>query len=183
VTNGGGGELHDELGKLVPNLRAFARSLSGNADHADDLVQETLVKAWKHRSSFEPGTNLKAWLFTILRNAYLSERRKRKNEVEDKDGVYASRLFVHGNQSDHMDLVDFAKALDMLPTDQKEALLLVGAEGFSYEEAGLMCGCAVGTIKSRVNRARAKLAELLQVQGAGDYGPDQFPSQHDVRQI
>jgi RNA polymerase sigma-70 factor, ECF subfamily len=168
--------MQDELGKLVPNLRAFARSLCGNPDHADDLVQETLVKAWKHRASFAVGSNLKAWLFTILRNAFLSERRKRKLEVEDKDGVFASRLSVHAEQSGHMDLVDFTQALDQLPPDQKEALLLVGAEGFSYEEAALMCGCAVGTIKSRVNRARVRLAEQLQVTGAADYGPDQFPS-------
>jgi RNA polymerase sigma-70 factor, ECF subfamily len=183
VKDSGAGQLQDELGKLVPNLRAFARSLSGNADQADDLVQETLVKAWKHRSSFEPGTNLKAWLFTILRNAFLSERRKRKFEVEDKDGSYAARVSVHGSQSGHMDLVDFAKALELLPVEQKEALLLIGAEGFSYEEAGVMCGCAVGTIKSRVNRARAKLAELLQVEGASDYGPDQFHTAGDARQM
>jgi RNA polymerase sigma-70 factor, ECF subfamily len=183
VTDHGTGQLQDELGKLVPNLRAFARSLSGNADQADDLVQETLVKAWKHRSSFEPGTNLKAWLFTILRNAFLSERRKRKLEVEDKDGTYAARVSVHGSQSGHMDLVDFAKALELLPVEQKEALLLIGAEGFSYEEAGVMCGCAVGTIKSRVNRARAKLAELLQVEGASDYGPDQIHAAGDARQM
>ena len=169
-------EMQNELGKLVPNLRAFARSLSGNADHADDLVQETLVKAWKHRSSFAPGSNLKAWLFTILRNAFLSERRKRKLEVEDKDGVFAGRMSVHGEQLGHMDMVDFIKALNTLPPDQKEALLLIGAEGFSYEEAALMCGCAVGTIKSRVNRARVRLAEVLNVNGAADYGPDQFPS-------
>ena len=172
-------EMQDELGKLVPNLRAFARSLSGSADQADDLVQETLVKAWKHRDSFAPGSNLKAWLFTILRNAYLSERRKRKLEVEDRDGVFAARVSVNGEQSGHMDLMDFSKALDNLPPDQKEALLLIGAEGFSYEEAALLCGCAVGTIKSRVNRARVRLAEVLKVSGAADYGPEQVPSSHD----
>ena len=172
-------EMQAELGKLVPNLRAFARSLSGSADQADDLVQETLVKAWRHRDSFAPGSNLKAWLFTILRNAYLSERRKRKLEVEDRDGVFAARVSVHGEQSGHMDLLDFSKALDNLPPDQKEALVLIGAEGFSYEEAALMCGCAVGTIKSRVNRARVRLAEVLKVNGASDYGPEQFPSSHD----
>ncbi len=179
MTTGEAADMQVELAKLVPNLRAFARSLSGNPDHADDLVQETLVKAWKHRASFAPGSNLKAWLFTILRNAFLSERRKRKLEVEDKDGVFAGRMSVHGEQLGHMDMVDFTKALDMLPSEQKEALLLIGAEGFSYEEAALMCGCAVGTIKSRVNRARVRLAQALNIDGAADYGPDQFPSHRD----
>ena len=145
--------LPKELAQLVPNLRAFARSLCGNADQADDLVQETLVKAW---------------LFTILRNTFLSERRKRKFEVHDTDGKLAMQLSVKGNQSGHMDLLDFSKAFATLPEEQREALILVGAEGFAYEDAALMCGCAVGTIKSRVNRARVKLAELLGVTDAGE---------------
>lgn len=152
------GDFQHDLAALVPNLRAFARSLCGTPDHADDLVQETLVKAWKSRESFAPGSNLKAWLFTILRNAYLSERRKRKWEVQDVDGEHALQVGVTGGQLSHMDLIDFHKAFALLPEEQKEALVLIGAEGFSYEEAALMCGCAVGTIKSRVNRARAKLA-------------------------
>lgn len=154
-------QFQGELSALVPNLRAFARSLSGNADAADDLVQETLVKAWKSRASFAPGSNLKAWLFTILRNTFLSERRKRKYEVHDVDGRLAGQLSVAGEQSGHMDLLDFSKAFANLPEEQREALILVGAEGFAYEEAARMCGCAVGTIKSRVNRARVKLIELL----------------------
>jgi len=154
-------EFQDGLAALVPNLRAFARSLSGNADQADDLVQETLVKAWHHRASFAPGSNLKAWLFTILRNVYLSERRKRKHEVRDDEGKLAAQLSVEGAQGGHMDLVDFAKAFSHLPSVQREALILVGAEGFSYEDAAAMCGCAVGTVKSRVSRARMRLAELL----------------------
>ncbi len=174
-------QLQHELTELVPNLRAFARSLSGNSDQADDLVQETLIKAWRYRSSFTPGSNLKAWLFTILRNTYLSERRRRKFEIEDTDGVLAGRLSVPEEQSGHMDLVDFGKALDNLPIDQKEALLLIGAEGFSYEEVALMCGCAVGTVKSRVNRARAKLAEMLQLQDATEYGRDHLPTDQGVR--
>jgi len=155
------GEMQRQLAELVPNLRAFAKSLCRNPDQADDLVQETLVKAWRHQESFAPGSNLKAWLFTILRNTYLSERRKRKFEVQDQDGQLTEQLSVEGNQSSHMDLVDFAKAFDGLPDEQKEALLLIGAEGFSYEEAASMCGCAVGTIKSRVNRARVKLSERM----------------------
>lgn len=154
-------QFQADITALVPNLRAFARSISGNADSADDLVQETLVKAWKNREMFAPGSNLKAWLFTILRNTFISERRKRKNEVPDADGQLAAAVAVPAAQTAHMDLLDFKEALEKLPSDQREALLLVGAEGFSYEDAALTCGCAVGTIKSRVNRARAKLAEVL----------------------
>ncbi|MGE0700296.1 MAG: sigma-70 family RNA polymerase sigma factor [Hyphomicrobiaceae bacterium] len=166
------GELQRELTALVPNLRAFARSLCGNADQADDLVQETLVKAWRSRETFAPGSNLKAWLFTILRNTFLSERRKRKFEVHDSDGKLAQQLSVKGRQSGHMDLLDFAKAFATLPAEQREALVLVGAEGFAYEDAAVMCGCAVGTIKSRVNRARVKLSELLGVTDATDLMSD-----------
>ncbi len=150
-----------DLAALVPNLRAFARSLAGNADKADDLVQEALVKAWQNQDSFAEGSNLKAWVFTILRNAFLSERRKLKNEVEDADGSYANGVATNGNQVAHMDMLDFSAAFQTLPPDQREALILVGAEGFAYEEAALMCGCAVGTMKSRVNRARQKLATIL----------------------
>jgi RNA polymerase sigma-70 factor (ECF subfamily) len=145
----------------VPNLRAFAISLSGNADRANDLVQETLLKAWAHRDSFEPGTNMQAWLFTILRNQFRSEYRKRRREVEDADGVHASTLTAPEAQTSHIEMEEMKRALDQLPSDQREALILVGASGFSYEEASQICGCAVGTIKSRVNRARMRLAELL----------------------
>lgn len=169
-------DLQAQLAALVPNLRAFARSLCGAADQADDLVQETLVKAWKSRSSFDMGSNLKAWLFTILRNTYLSELRKRKYEVQDHNGEMAQQLSVKDGQSGHMDLVDFTKAFALLTAEQREALILIGAEGFSYDDAALMCGCAVGTMKSRVNRARGKLAELMGVSGAEDFGSDHNPN-------
>ncbi|MGV1014031.1 MAG: sigma-70 family RNA polymerase sigma factor [Methyloceanibacter sp.] len=143
------------------NLRAFAVSLCGDRERADDLVQETLFKAWNHLDSFKEGTNLKAWLFTILRNTYFSERRKRKREVEDTDGSYAARLSTQPEQHGHMDMQDFRAVLVRLPDDQREALILVGAAGFSYEEAAVISGCAVGTIKSRVNRARNRLADML----------------------
>src|SRR5512135_3399166 len=143
------------------NLRAFAVSLCGDKERADALVQETLFKAWNHLDSFKEGTNLKAWLFTILRNTYFSERRKRKREVEDADGTYAARLATHPEQHGHMDFQDFRAVLVRLPDDQREALVLVGAAGFSYEEAAEICNCAVGTIKSRVNRARNRIADML----------------------
>ncbi len=174
-----GGQFQDDLAALVPNLRAFAKSLSGNADYADDLVQETLIKAWKNRNTFAEGSNLKAWLFTILRNTFLSDRRKRKFEVEDPDGILSAKLSTHGEQSGHMDFLDFAQAFGKLPDDQREALILIGAEGFSYEEAALMCGCAVGTIKSRVNRARNKLVEMMDLkeQGVSEGGSEDDESQ------
>ncbi|MDX2288172.1 MAG: sigma-70 family RNA polymerase sigma factor [Hyphomicrobiaceae bacterium] len=170
--------MQRELAALIPNLRAFARSLCGAPDRADDLVQETLVKAWKYQAQFAAGSNLKAWLFTILRNAYLSERRKRKFEVEDVDGVLAESLSVRGEQLGHMDFLDFQHAFARLPAEQKEALVLIGAEGFSYEEAALTCGCAVGTVKSRVNRARAKLAELMGVDSAADLDAEERVVRH-----
>src|SRR5262247_618009 len=156
----------------MTNLRAFAVSLCGDREHADDLVQETLFKAWNHLDSFHEGTNLKAWLFTILRNTYFSERRKRGREVEDADGSYAATLATHPEQHGHMDMQDFRAALTRLPDDQREALILVGAAGFSYEEAAEISGCAVGTIKSRVNRARTKLTEMLGVNTPREFGPD-----------
>jgi RNA polymerase sigma-70 factor (ECF subfamily) len=154
-------ELRNSLIAQMSSLRAFAVSLCGDRDRADDLVQETLFKAWNHLDSFREGTNLKAWLFTILRNTYFSERRKRRREVEDADGSYAARLATPPEQHGHMDMQDFRAALVHLPDDQREALILVGAAGFSYEEAAEISGCAVGTIKSRVNRARNRLSSTL----------------------
>jgi RNA polymerase sigma-70 factor, ECF subfamily len=164
--------LKQSLLRLIPNLRAFAVSLCGDIERADDLVQETLLKAWNHLDSFQEGTNLRAWLFTILRNTYFSECRRRRREVEDRDGSKAGDLAVHPGQHGHLDMQDFRRALNGLPPDQREALVLVGAAGFSYEEAAAVSGCAVGTIKSRVNRARTKLVELLGVATPREFGPD-----------
>ena len=158
----------DDLLRAIPSLRAFAVSLSQNADRADDLVQETLVKAWDKQSSFQPGTNLKAWLFTILRNEFYSQMRKRGREVQDSEGVMTARLAVHPSQHGSLDLEDFRIALQRLPEDQREAIILIGASGFSYEEAAEICGCALGTIKSRVNRARARLLKIMDAEDAND---------------
>jgi len=162
----------DELIQSIPSLRAFARSLCGNITWADDLVQETLIKSWDKLATFEEGTNMKAWLFTILRNVFYSELRKRKREVEDVDGIMSARLAVQPEQPGHMDVCDFLDALQRLPTDQREALVLVGAEGFSYDDAAEISGCAVGTIKSRVSRARRQLSNILGLTNATDFGPD-----------
>src|SRR5438552_13995017 len=165
--------VRDAMLAAVPSLRAFAISLSGNVDRADDLVQETLLRALANIHSFQPGTNMSAWMFTILRNLFRSEYRKRRREVEDTDGSYADTLKSHPEQSSHLEFKEFKVALGKLPPDQREALILVGASGFSYEEAAAICECAVGTIKSRVNRARTRLAELLSIDSADDFGPDQ----------
>ena len=164
--------LRDQMLGAVPSLRAFAISLSGNVDRADDLVQETLMRAIANIDSFQPGTNMSAWLFTILRNLFRSEYRKRRREVEDADGSYADTLKSQPEQGSRLEFNEFRAALDKLPPDQREALILVGASGFSYEEAAAICECAVGTIKSRVNRARTRLADLLSIEGAEDFGPD-----------
>jgi len=158
----------------MPNLRAFAISLSGNVHQADDLVQETLLKAWSNANNFVAGTNLRAWLFTILRNTYYSIYRRRGREVQDSDGIYAKRIATAAPQESAMEMQEFRVALTKLSEEHREALLLVGASGFSYEEAAEVCGVAVGTVKSRVNRARAKLAELLGIEGPEDLGSDRL---------
>jgi RNA polymerase sigma-70 factor, ECF subfamily len=164
--------VRDAVLAAVPSLRAFAISLSGNVDRADDLVQETLLRALANIDSFQPGSNMPAWLFTILRNLFRSEYRKRRREVEDADGSYAQSLKSQPEQTGHIEFQEFRQALAKLPQDQREALILVGASGFSYEEAADICGCAVGTIKSRVNRARARLADMLSIESMEDFGPD-----------
>jgi RNA polymerase sigma-70 factor (ECF subfamily) len=158
-----------ELLGLIPFLRAFARSLTGNQEAADDLAQETLVKAWQSRDTFIPGTNLKAWLFTILRNQFYSDRRRAWRQAP-WDQEAAERIPGGGNdQSWAAELSDTARALRCLSDEQREALILVGAGGFSYEDAARICSCAVGTVKSRVARARKALIAILE-------GEDKLPS-------
>jgi RNA polymerase sigma-70 factor (ECF subfamily) len=151
----------DQVTALLPALRAFGRSLCGDPARADDLVQDTVLKAWTNREQFQSGSNLKAWLFTILRNCYYSELRHRKFEVEDPEGVCAAQLSVAPVHDAKLHLRDLNKALQELPSDQREALVLVCATGLSYEEAADVCQVAVGTIKSRIARARDRLVELL----------------------
>jgi len=151
----------DDLLACLPNLRAFALAQCHHRQLAEDLVQETLLRAWAHRDRFEPGSNMAAWLFTILRNHHRSLYRRQRRELEDVGGAHAAELIVAPDQQSRLDLQDFRAALQHLSPDQREALLLVGAEGFSYQQAAAIGGCAVGTIKSRVNRARVTLALLL----------------------
>jgi RNA polymerase sigma-70 factor, ECF subfamily len=145
----------------IPSLRAFAWSLARNPSDADDLVQETLTKAWTYREKYEAGTNLRAWLFTILRNTWYSTIAKRGREVADEEGRHAASLTAEGSQEWAVELTALREALNELQPEHREAIVLVGAAGLSYEEAAEIAGCALGTIKSRVNRARNRLAERL----------------------
>ena len=151
-----------ELTDVVPHLRAFARGLCGRPDMADDLVQETLLKAWAAQERFEPGTSMRAWTFVILRNAYLTDMRRNRFRGEYDEGVAERILTAPAGQEEPIHLSDMHRALLTLPPERREALLLVGAGGFSYEEAANICGCAVGTIKSRVGRARSALSSMIE---------------------
>lgn len=160
--------FEDELVAQLPGLRAFARTLTRDIGRADDLTQKALLKAWANRDRFELGTNMRAWLFTILRNTFYSEFRKRRNEVADTDGEHAHKLASRPTQDHGLTMLDFVRAMGRLNDNQREALVLVGAAGLSYEEAAAVMGVAVGTAKSRVCRGRSLLAAWLEVDdGAG----------------
>ena len=154
-------EFKDQLAQVIPHLRAFGRSLSGSRDLADDLVQETLLKAWAARKRFQAGTNMRAWTFIILRNLFLSQMRRARFKGEWDEITASKMLAAPASQDRHVELGDMQLALLHLPQPQREALILVGAGGFAYEEAAEICGCAVGTIKSRVARGRVALEALL----------------------
>ncbi len=154
-------EFKTQLAQVIPHLRAFGRSLSGSRDLADDLVQETLLKAWAARKRFQAGTNMRAWTFIILRNLYLSQMRRARFKGEWDDLVADRLLAAPASQDRHVELADMQRALLHLPQPQREALILVGAGGFAYEEAAEICQVAVGTIKSRVARGRVALEALM----------------------
>ena len=154
-------DFKDQLAQVIPHLRAFGRSLSGSRDLADDLVQETLLKAWAARKRFQAGTNMRAWTFIILRNLFLSQMRRARFKGEWDELTASKILAAPASQDRHIELGDMQRALMHLPQPQREALILVGAGGFAYEEAADICGCAVGTIKSRVARGRVALENLM----------------------
>ena len=167
-------QFQSDLVALLPQMRAFARSLTGDRAQADDLAQEAMLKAWRGRGGFQPGTNLKAWTFMILRNQFYSEKRRSWRQTQlDQDAAERTLVAVDDPQSP-VALDELRLGLGMLPAEQREALILVGAGGFAYEEAAEICGCALGTIKSRVNRARTRLAEQLAIDSADDFGPDRM---------
>lgn len=154
----------DELVTHLPALRAFALSLTRNRATADDMMQDAVLKAWSNMDKFQRGTNMRAWLFTILRNNYYSSRRKLNREVADIDNAFSDTLSVKPEHDGRLQMMDFKDAFERLADEHREALILVGASGFSYDDAAEMCGVATGTMKSRVNRARAKLSELLHLE-------------------
>ena len=158
-----------DLVGLIPHLRAFARTLCGDAAAADDLAQDAVMKAWDARSSFQMGTNMKAWCFMILRNQFYSEKRRSWRSTQlDQEAAERTLVAVDDPESP-IALDEMRLAMKMLPMEQREALILVGAGGFAYEEAADICGCAVGTVKSRVSRARRALQGIL---AAGAYDHD-----------
>ena len=161
------GRFKKELVTLIPHLRAFARTLTGDQASADDLAQDALMKAWDARASYQMGTNMKAWTFMILRNQFYSEKRRSWRQTQlDQDAAERTLVAVDDPQSP-VALDELRMGLKMLPAEQREALILVGAGGFAYEEAAEICGCAVGTVKSRVSRARRALQGILET-GAYD---------------
>lgn len=151
----------DEIITYIPDLRAFAMSLSRNHATADDLVQDTIIKAWTNFEKFNAGTNLRAWLFTILRNTFYSGRRKVSREVADPDGIHAGSLSVLPQHDGKLAFSEFLVAFNQLSAEHREVLVLVGANGYSYEEAAVMMSVATGTAKSRANRARLRLCQLM----------------------
>ncbi len=163
----------EQLVTFLPSLRAFAASLTRNAASADDLVQDTIVKAWTNIDKFTVGTNLQAWLFTILRNTFYSNIRKHRREVADPEGIHAQTLFTKPDHDGKLAFADFQRAFDQLSPEHREVLILVGASGFTTEEAAEMMGVAVGTVKSRTNRARKRLSDLM---GLAD-GEDVLPGE------
>jgi RNA polymerase sigma-70 factor (ECF subfamily) len=166
--------IHNELLANTSMLRRFALSLCGTTDCAEDLVQDTFLRALTHFESFQPGTNLSAWLVTILRNVFRDQYRRRQREVEDAEGHYAAALTSEPEQTALVEFAEFRAALTKLPAEQREALLLVAASDFSYDQAAARCGCAAGTIKSRVHRARTRLGDLLAINGPDDFAPDRI---------
>ncbi|MDT8855741.1 RNA polymerase sigma factor [Paracoccaceae bacterium Fryx2] len=163
-----GADPRDEIVIHIPALRAFAISLTRNPTAADDLVQDTIVKAWSKIDRFTAGTDLRAWLFTILRNTFFSDRRKVRREVPDPDGLHAATLSVKPDHDSRIAFSEFLKAFNVLSPEHREVLILVGANGYSYAEAADMMGVATGTVKSRANRARSRLCELLGMSGTDD---------------
>lgn len=174
-------EFKKELEALIPQIRAFSRFLcQSDRARADDLAQEGLMRAWQARASFTPGTQMRAWIFVITRNLFYSERRRAWRSVAYDETAAERTLRTEAVQGDQLDLDDVRRAMATLPDDQREALILVSAGGLSYEEAATVCQCAVGTIKSRVNRGRKAL--VLKLESTGMPARD-LPADHALASL
>jgi RNA polymerase sigma-70 factor (ECF subfamily) len=169
-----------ELVQLIPHLRAFARTLCGDPAAADDLAQDAMMKAWDARASFQMGTNMKAWTFMILRNQFYSEKRRSWRQSQLDQEAAERTLVAVDDPEAPVALDELRQGLAMLPPEQREALILVGAGGFAYEEAAEICNCAVGTVKSRVSRARRALHAILD---EGNYERDGAAAGDAMRSI
>ena len=169
-----------ELVQLIPHLRAFARTLCGDPAAADDLAQDAMMKAWDARASFQMGTNMKAWTFMILRNQFYSDKRRSWRQSQLDQEAAERTLVAVDDPEAPVALDELRQGLAMLPPEQREALILVGAGGFAYEEAAEICGCAVGTVKSRVSRARRALHAILD---EGNYERDGAAAGDAMRSI
>ncbi|GAM03189.1 MULTISPECIES: sigma-70 family RNA polymerase sigma factor [Novosphingobium] len=156
------GEFKRALADVAPHLRAFARGLCGNRDRADDLAQEAMLRAWAARERYAAGTNFKAWTFTILRNHFYSEARRARFHGE-YDELAAERILrTDATQESAIELADVLRALEAIPANYREALILVAAGNLSYEEIASICDIALGTVKSRICRARAMLSKIIE---------------------
>ena len=164
--------IHPAMLAAIPQLRTFAVSLCRDREYADDLVQETLLRACDNIARFAPDTNMTAWLITILRHQFYADYRKRRREIADVDGIYADTLVTQPAQFACTEYGELRRALDKLPGEMRDAIMLIAGSGASYDEAARICGCAVGTIKSRVHRARTRLAELLSINDPTDLSQD-----------
>jgi RNA polymerase sigma-70 factor, ECF subfamily len=173
--------VEEEVLACLPHLRAFARSLTGERDRADDLVQDAVLRALGAAEQFTPGTNFKAWIFTILRNLYFNEFRRNPSLFRPLEAADLEMHATSPSQQAGLEFDDFRRAFNKLPAEQREALVLVGADGFKYEEAAAICGCAVGTIKSRVSRARRDLQAMLGEGPAGGTAPEAKPAREQGR--
>lgn len=173
-------EFKNDLVALIPHLRAFARTLTGNAAAADDLAQDAMLKAWDARQSFQMGTNMKAWTFMILRNQFYSDKRRSWRSTQLDQEAAERTLVAVDDPSSTLELDELRQAIAQLPHEQREALILVGAGGFAYEEAAAICDCAVGTVKSRVSRARRALQDIMET---GEFTRDGHPADEAMRSI
>lgn len=176
-SSGGSAQLkdleRDAMLRFIPALRRFAKSLTGNSDSADDLVQEALVRAIANIDSFQSGTNMQAWLLTILRNAFITQYRQQRHELAYKTSLRANPVSSYPNQYSTLQLRELEESLANVPAPQRRALLLIFVYGYSYREAAAICHCPAGTIKSRANRARVQIAKLMHVGHVDDFGPDE----------